>query len=124
MYKRGIKMKEIAFVDWLSKIFAGGLPDGIVAFCFNLYESEDENQFDVQLVGCPEFDEENEDWACNEVFSTGEDLFPLRADDWEDALRVFSDLLDQTLKEKRFDSVFGAKHIAFGFVDGDLTLKQ
>ena len=34
----------------------------------NLYESEDDNRFDVQLVGCPEFDEENEDWACNEVF--------------------------------------------------------
>lgn len=39
------------------------IPADIIAFSFNLYEP-----YGIELVGTKWFDEENEDWACDEEY--------------------------------------------------------
>ena len=69
------------FVNWLNKHLSKDIPTNILAINFNLYESS-EQTYDIQMTGSDEFDEEDEDWACNTVFSTDEDLFVIsRTDD-------------------------------------------
>ena len=69
-----------------------------------------------------EDDEENDDWACNEVFSTGDDLFVFELEaDWEDVAEEFCTTVKQYLKEgKNKDQLTQYDAIAAGFVDGDL----
>ena len=89
------------------------MSDDIVAFCFNLYESDNNCQFDVQLVGCSQFDSEEDDWACSAIFTTGENLFSFEASDWENALESFSQVLIKIIECATFKDAFGNKHIAF-----------
>ena len=44
------------------------LPDGIEAFCFNIYE-DGGNTFSIELIGAGSFDKGNSDWVCDEVFT-------------------------------------------------------
>ena len=111
------------FEEWLFQSFNNeSLSDDIVAFCFNLYESDNNCQFDVQLVGCSQFDSEEDDWACSAIFTTGENLFSFEASDWENALESFSQVLIKIIECATFKDAFRNKHIAYGFVDGDLSI--
>ena len=111
------------FNKWLLSIIDEKLPDGIVALCFNLYESfAQENQFDVQLIGSPIFDYEDSDWACNEIFTTGENVFSFYAENWETALEKIDNSIRRVMEIDQFFIFFNNKHIAYGFVDGDLTI--
>jgi len=111
------------FEKWLSNQLEKITDEAIVAFNFNLYEEEDEGSFSAQLVGCPHFDEANEDWACRVVFSSGEDLFGFRSNDWEDALNEFIEELKRYIKNNPNSELQKNKRrIAVGFVDGDLEI--
>lgn len=39
---------------WIDKALAQGLPEDIVAACFNIYEDAD-NSWSLELVGCSSF---------------------------------------------------------------------
>lgn len=71
----------------------------VVAYNFNLYEHEVE--FAIQLVGMSSSDMSDEDWACHEVFSSGEDLFCLRhaivGDRWQASLEAAKSLVKNYL---------------------------
>ena len=111
------------FKVWLEKQLSREIPDNIVAFNFNLYESETEDRFDVQLVGCKEYDLENEDWACYADFSTEEDLYSFSADDWEDALETLIKLVKDYLQScSTPNKLTTAEYVTAGFVDGDLEV--
>ena len=111
------------FIEWLSQSLNNkSLSDDIVAFCFNLYESDDDCQFDIQLVGCSQFDSEEDDWACSVTFTTGENLFPLEASNWENALETFATIITKAVECASLKDIFKNKHIAYGFVDGDLYI--
>ncbi|MFR5870103.1 MAG: hypothetical protein ACLUFF_07545, partial [Acutalibacteraceae bacterium] len=62
------------FFRWLDGICAAGLPGTIQAVNFNLYEDE-HDAWSVEMIGAPSFEEDNDDWACEEVFSTRETPF-------------------------------------------------
>ena len=114
---------KMEFEKWLEKNLSKGMPDCIIAFNFNLYESNTDNQYDVQLIGCKEYDLEDDDWACNEDFSTGEDLFSFFANGWEEALDVFTDMVKEYLHScKQSNQLTEAEYITAGFVDGDLQI--
>ena len=111
------------FSEWLfQELNVEPLPESIVAFCFNIYESCLNNQFDVQLVGCSQFDSDNDDWACSAVFTTGENVFSFLASDWEDALEIINQVLIKAIERESLRDLFKNKHVAYGFVDGDLSL--
>ena len=104
-------------ITWL-KPHLIALPAEAKALCLNLYESEEEGEFDAQLVACAAYDREDPDWACEDIFSTGEELFGFSSEDWEAAL----DLMLETMSEAIADGILpdAIEYVAVGFVDGDL----
>src|SRR5690554_79776 len=90
------------FSDWLDKVLEQELPKGIVAFNFNLYEGT-EGTYDIQLIGSNEFDENDEDWACTDYFTTGEDICFIKRTkdikDWKKGLDYITKLVRQYLNE-------------------------
>ena len=106
-------------ISWLAPHLRS-LPAEAKALCLNLYEGEEDGEFDAQLVACASYDREDPDWACpdNELYTTGEELFGFTAEDWETAL----DLMLETLGEVVAEGILpeAIEYVAAGFVDGDL----
>ena len=104
-------------ITWLTPHLQA-LPAEAKSLCLNLYESEEEGEFDAQLVACAAYDREDPDWACEDIFSTGEELFGFSSEDWEAAL----DLMLETMSEAIADGILpdAIEYVAVGFVDGDL----
>lgn len=102
------------------------LPSDVVAANFNLYEGADQT-YDIQLIGTDTFDNENEDWACEEIFTTGENVFLLprthNISDWEDGLSFIIKMIEKYLENGRYANVLhGLQAVGVGFVDGDIEL--
>ena len=113
------------FEDWLNALLSKPLPSGIAAFNFNLYENSDEQEagFAVQLIGVERFDDEDPDWACDEAYSSEEELFFFSSDDWEDALDMCAAWIECYLESGKFADILKAcSAVACGFVDGDLVV--
>lgn len=111
------------FSEWLDSILKEFDSDEIIAFNFNLYENSEDGIYDVQLIGSTDYDPDDDDWACNEAFSSGEDIFSFAADDWEVALEECVGMVKSYLSSGSYRSkLLAAKAIAAGFVDGDLEL--
>ena len=111
------------FAGWLDIVLAPALPEGIKAFCFNLYEdAEDAHLFAFQLIGAPGYDPMMPDWACEEVYSTGEYLCLHRSVSWETCLEEGEALIRRYLNLGLYRSkLLAADAVAIGFVDGDLV---
>ena len=105
---------------WLDKLLAAKLPARVAAYCFNLYDCDDE--FDVQLVGAPSYSEEDDDWACDTVYSSEEDVFTFKADGWQKALDICCDCIRCYLSQgSGAEKLKSGRAVAVGFVDGDLV---
>ena len=108
---------------WLNKKLLGNIPSSVIAFHFNLYESEKKNRYMAELVGCDRYCPDDADWACEISYSSGKNLYEFTSDDWQSALQSFVravshylDLCDATNRLKQ------AQYITAGFVDGDLVV--
>ena len=117
------------FSVWLDQQLSQGLPDGIVAFNFNLYEGtpDPHPNYHIELIGTDFFDENDDDWPCNEVFTTRENLFIFeRTEDiseWEKGLVFMTSLVSKYLQEgKHADKLKSVDAVGIGFVDGDLHI--
>lgn len=104
-------------IAWL-KPHLNALPAEAKALCLNLYESEADKEFDAQLVACADYDREDPDWACADVYSTGEELFGFAAEGWEAALDRMLELMGEIVKDGILPDAI--EYVAVGFVDGDL----
>lgn len=97
------------------------LPSDIVALSFNLYEP-----YSMELVGSAWFDEEDEDWACDEDFEPVQRRCPdfelPNNLEWQEALEIVATVLKDLIKELPDLKLFKVEHIAVGFVDGDLII--
>lgn len=118
-----IYLKE--FSKWIDK-HLNNLPYNAVAINFNIYEGE-QNTYDIQLIATDMFDEEDEDWACEEIFSTKEDLFSILINEdikhWEDGLLYIKNMIEECLKcSNHIDCLKNMQGIGIGFVDGDIEL--
>ena len=119
------KVKYKTFFSWIDQILSNKLPKGIVAFNFNLYEGKD--SYHIQLIGASSFSETNSDWPCDELFSTGEDVFvvetKLAGSHWQDALSYCKKMISDYLKfgQKR-NVLLSSKAVGMGFADGDLII--
>lgn len=114
------------FSNWLDNVLEQELPEGIVAFNFNLYEGAKET-YDIQLIGSDEFDENDEDWACTDYFTTGEDIYYISRtsdiEDWEEGLNYITKLVEKYLNEGRNANILkDVNAIGIGFVDGDINI--
>lgn len=113
------------FSKWLDSNLEQ-LPSDIVAVNFNLYEGSNQT-YDIQLIGTDTFDQEDEDWACEEIFTTGEDIFLIpRTDDiedWEDGLDFITKMVRKYLEDGKYDNMLkGLQAVGIGFVDGKIEI--
>lgn len=114
------------FFKWLDRILEQKLPEGIVAFNFNLYEGK-QGTYDIQLIGSEDFEEDDEDWRCTDFFTSGEDVCCINRTQainaWEDALRYITELVGQYLnKGNKAHILKSAQAVGIGFVDGDVLI--
>lgn len=102
------------------------LPSDVVAVNFNLYEGADQT-YDIQLIGIDTFNEKDEDWACEEIFTTGENVFLLpktnSIKNWEDGLSFIRKMVEKYLENGKYANILkGLQAVGIGFVDGDIEL--
>ena len=113
------------FYDWLDDNLKE-IPLDAVAVNFNLYEGEN-NTYDVELIGSDIFTEEDDDWACEEIFLTEGSLFsiPICNDisDWKDGMLYIKKMIEDYMKIGEYsNNLRQLQAVGIGFVDGDIEL--
>ena len=111
------------FAKWLDGVMDENSPIPGAAVNFNLYEEED-GDWSAQLVSAAVYDAENDDWCCDELFTTGEDIYLWHLDgEWEEAEEQFLDAAARYLEEGKYAGELKKfEAVTAGFVDGDLTV--
>jgi hypothetical protein len=114
-----------AFAKWVDDSLSSNIPKGIRAFNFNLYETAD--SYEVELIGADRFDVSDSDWACHDVFNTGDLLFEIPKGEagtrWEDGYEYAVELVMTYLENgKKSGLLLSSEAVGIGFVDGDLEL--
>lgn len=117
------------FAGWLDNLLENNeMPERTAAYCFNLYEeSVEDSVYGVQLVACDKFDPDDPDWACEECWSSEEDIFCVELSDedekdWKAALNLITGWVKEYLGNGRYSNILTIKPVGIGFVDGDLEL--
>lgn len=114
---------ESDFIAWLDQQLNVEIPDQIVAFNINVYESP----FNIEVLGSNEFTPDDEDWACNEDWVPEKRIMPVSAelfgDSWENALENLVVMAKSYVssKSKNVAKLKSSKAFAIGFVDGSLS---
>lgn len=111
-----------SFAKWVDSVLQLEFSKNTIAVNFNLYEENNENEYSIQIIGAEKFDEE--DWACYETFTTGENLYVWHEEgDWENALETAAINLKKYLDIGMYSSNLKQYDgIGIGFVDGDIEI--
>jgi hypothetical protein len=107
------------FSFWLDKIL-NEIDQIPVAWSFNLFEP-----FSVGLVGTKSYNRKDEDWACDEIYSSRDNHlnFELNTENWESALKLIIELIENYLKfGSNKEKLLESYAIGCGFIDGDLKI--
>jgi hypothetical protein len=114
-----------AFADWLDGVLKTADLTDVIAFNFNLYEGV-ENTYHVELIGSNKYDSNDSDWACEEVFTTRDNLYisdEVAGKPWGEALEFFKAKVCEYLKNGRnSDKLLASEAVGIGFVNGDLEI--
>lgn len=113
------KKQREDFLFWLDKIL-NEIEQIPVAWNFNLIEP-----FSVGLVGTKSYTRKDENWACDEIYSSidNHSNFEINAETWETALSQTIELIENYLTNGRHkEKLLESYAVACGFVDGDLTV--
>lgn len=121
LFKEIKKDNKKDFLNWLNGIT--NRPSGnIQAYWFGLFESE--KGYVIYLTGSNNYDEVDDDWACNIDFTPENKYLDLglKGYKWEDVLDIATNLIKDFTKSEEYKKHFISKadHIAVGFDDGDL----
>ena len=119
-----------SFRAWLKDVLAEPVPKEVVAFSFNLFESAgvDGVNFGVKLVGAPDFDPDNSDWACDEVWEVNPRTLDIpvvfSGTEWDASLKRMTSLIQSVLDSNSPESntLKSRNAVVVGFVDGDLDV--
>ena len=78
----------------------------------------------MELVGCSSFDENDADWACDEVFDNRDEPFAWEEEaDYDHIFAGVKVMILQYLQDgAEADVLKDSQGVAMGFVDGDLEL--
>lgn len=116
-------MTQEKFNDWLNLIIQHERPgEDIIAYYFGIFEGTE--GYEVYLVGSKGFDEDDDDWACNNDFEPANKYFSLKQPgaDWEQILEDVKKNIETFTRQDSFKNSFldKAEAIATGFDEGDL----
>ena len=124
--KKENKIEEfnyVGFTTWLNKVLQSPLPENTKAINFNLYEEAQPNTFGIQCVATSSFELNNDDWACDEIFSSNENMyFFANSNGWEHALKEVEENVKAYLEKEDSSILKKYDGIGLGFVDGDLII--
>ncbi len=98
------------------------IPKRVIAWHFDLYEP-----YVLELAGSSSFDADDDDWACEDE----DEFYPqssrlqlefLNKLSWRQVLKLLVQALRELREQMPGAKIFKCKHVAAGFVDGDLIL--
>ena len=123
------KILYVEFDAWLRKICLMDYPEPeIIAYYLGLFESST-GGVTAYLIGSKEFDEEDEDWACNDDFVPQPKLKYLHlrgteAMNWMEVQSMVASMMKKFLKDPVHENCFlnQAEAIAVGFDEGNLEI--
>lgn len=123
-YKELVSIEQVS--DWLDEVLPSRLPDDVVGFVFNLASNAAQG-YDLNLVGTPNCDLSDPDWACNDVWSTDGCRFAALSNsklpEWETVIERLITIVSNYLVSGSCGEVLrSADAVGVGFVDGDLHL--
>ena len=114
---------EKDFIEWLDGQLNEDLTSQVVAFNINIYESP----FSIEVVGSYEFDQDDDDWACNEDWvpkkRTTTVSGSIYGSSWNEAQDNILNMARSYLRSGSVNAhkLVAAKAFAVGFVDGNLS---
>lgn len=113
------------FNEWLDNLIESNpLPKNFMAINFNLYDIDDAT-FDVQLIASSIYNENDDDWACEEIYTSGEDCFYIpkskEISDQELCLEHTIEMVANYLESGAYANILKSGiAICTGFVDGEI----
>jgi len=116
------------FFNWLDNGLSVDIPANVTGFSFNLVELSPDGRFGVELIGAPGFSIEDEDWACDDVFSICPSVleipFSFSGQSWERCLDKMKTLASEYIysNSNGANVLKAASGVGIGFVDGDLHI--
>jgi hypothetical protein len=116
-----------SFNAWLRSSVSTVIPQSVRAFSFNLSDSaHDDAHFGVELIGSPDFDIEDGDWACEEVWEASPRILAIpvafSTSSWETCLDKMKRLVQAALDDGTVGEILKTREgIAVGFIDGYLA---
>ncbi len=120
---------EEKFTEWLNDCLSQPIPASVKAFSLNLFEPAgiDGVKFGIELIGAGEFDEDDSDWACDEVWEPEERQISIplsfSGSNWEQCLSNIRELAAGYLSSgAAADKLKSKLGVGLGFVDGDLEV--
>ena len=117
--KEALKQKLRELLEGLER---EQIPKRVIAWHFDLYEP-----YALQLAGSSSYDADDDDWACEDE----DEFYPqssrlqlefLNELSWRQVLKMLVQALRELREQMPDAKIFKCKHIAVGFVDGDLIL--
>lgn len=114
------KEPKDVIAKWILSIEAEqSIPSDIVALNFGLYEP-----FGIELIGSRHYDENDDDWACNEDYVPNTRGISLNISDdteWQTVLDNTSKIIKDLMNKNPTLKLWQVDHITIGFSDGDLV---
>ncbi len=117
--KEALKQKLRELLEGLER---EQIPKRVIAWHFDLYEP-----YALQLAGSSSFDADDDDWACEDEDEFYPQSSRLQLDflselSWRQVLKILVQALRELREQMPDAKIFKCKHVAVGFVDGDLIL--
>ncbi len=117
--KEALKQKLRELLEGLER---EQIPKRVIAWHFDLYEP-----YALELAGSSSYDADDDDWACEDE----DEFYPqssrlqlefLSELSWRQVLKMLVQALRELREQMPDAKIFKCKHVAAGFVDGDLIL--
>lgn len=119
------KTLDNRFAMWVDRAFSNEIRNDVVAINFNIYENN-KNQWSIEIVGTSSFNENDENWACDEITDFGTRNAPFswnESSDWKKVLDKTAKMIKKYLKKGKYaDKIKKVNGIGTGFVDGNIQL--
>ena len=117
--KEALKQKLRELIEGLER---EQIPKRVIAWHFDLYEP-----YALELAGSSSYDEDDDDWACEDEDEFYPQSSRLQLDflselSWRQVLKMLVQALRELREQMPDAKIFKRKHVAVGFVDGDLIL--
>lgn len=117
--------ETLSFDAWLASVLPATTPPGVVAYCFNMLDSD---VWIVEVIGASSYDVDDEDWCCPpEAWSAEPAQFFISRDTvptWEEAQEYVAAGVAAYLKQGDRPGAAvlrQAQAVCVGFVEGNLV---